>query len=250
MQAVAFTTGQRRAGAYAQRRYKRGLRSWRAAIRLVLLVSLGPFVAAGLVGLFATGQVVAWGAGLLAGVAVGAWITLRESPPAYIENWHLGAGGECKTGRALAPLKWRGWRVVHDVDARLGNYDHIAVGAAGVFLLESKNPVGVVELQDGVPVVRRRHDPDASSRLEHVRRNTLRSAASLKEDLERRSGKRTWVQAVVVFWSPFPEEEVDDGRCIFVHGRRLRAFMRERPARLSESDVAHLGAAVAELARD
>jgi hypothetical protein len=31
-------------------------------------------------------------------------------------------------------------------------------------------------------------------------------------------GHRVWVQAVVVFWSRFPEGLVEDDRCVWVHG--------------------------------
>jgi hypothetical protein len=212
-----------------------------------MLAVFGPFILAGVVVLILEGHALSWVAGMFSGVFAGAWIVLRESPPAYIENWNLGAEGERKTGRALARLEQRGWRIVHDVDARRGNYDHIAVGPAGVFLLETKNLRGIVELQGGTPLLRRRHDPDATSRLENVRRSTLWRAASLKEEIERHGGQRTWVQAVVVFWSRFPGEVVDDGRCFFVHGRRLRAFMRDRPEKLTETEVARLAEVVAEL---
>ncbi len=213
-----------------------------------MLAVFGPFIVAGVVVLIFEGHALSWVAGMFSGAFVGAWLVLRESPPAYVENWNLGAEGERKTERALAPLKRCGWRIVHDVDARFGNYDHIAVGPAGVYLLETKNPQGVVELRGGVPLLRRRHDPDAKSRLEDVRRGALRRAASLKEEIERRSGRRSWVQAVVVFLVAVPGEEVDDGVCFFVHGSRLRAFMRDRPAKLSENEVAQLAAAVGQLA--
>jgi hypothetical protein len=72
------------------------------------------------------------------GVAVGAWVAMRETPPRYIEKWHDGAEGERKPEKVLNGLEPSGVRVVHDVQARHGNYDHIAVGSAGVFLLEAR----------------------------------------------------------------------------------------------------------------
>ena len=202
-------------------------------MRRPLTVVLGPFIAAGLAVLFLDGHALSWCAGAFAGVFVGAWIAFRETPPSYVENWHDGAEGERKTEKALEPLERSGWHIVHDVQARYGNYDHIAVGPAGVFLLETKNLGGIVELRDGVPHLRRRLDPEADTRLDRIRPRALAAAAHLKEDIERRTGHRTWVQAVVVFWSEFPEGLVDDGRCIFVHGPRLHALMQGRPNRLS-----------------
>ena len=233
------------AGAYAEQRYRRGLRRWRSKTRPLLLVWFGPFIAAGLAVLFLDGHDLSWCAGAFAGVFVGAWIAFRETPPSYVENWHDGAEGERKTEKALEPLARSGWRIVHDVQARYGNYDHIAVGPAGVFLLETKNLGGIVELRDGMPHLRRRLDPEADTPCDRIRPRALAAAASLKEDLERRTGHRTWVQAVVVFWSEFPEGLVDDGRCIFVHGPRLHALMQGRPNRLSQTHAEEIAAAIA-----
>jgi hypothetical protein len=191
-------------------------------------------------------HLVSWFAGATTGVLLGAWIAVRETPPAYIENWHDGAEGERKTEKALAPLTRAGWHIVHDVQARYGNYDHIAVGPAGIFLLETKNPGGIVELRDGVLHLRRRLDPDADTRLHRIRPRALAAAANLKEDIQRRTGQRTWVQAVVVFWSDFPDGLIDDGRCIFVHGPRLHALLHGRPNRLSARDVNEIATAVAD----
>jgi hypothetical protein len=127
---------------------------------------------------------------------MGAWIALRETPPPYVENWHDGAEGERKTEKALEPLAQSGWRILHDVQARYGNYDHIAVGPAGVFLLETKNPEGIVKLRDGVPYLLRRLDPEADTRLDRIRPRALAAAASLKEDIERRGGQPQRVPAV------------------------------------------------------
>lgn len=130
---MIFASKERRAGTYAKDRYQRGLRKWRAANRLLLLATFGPIILAGIAVLVVDGQFVSWCAGAVAGVALGAWIGIRESPPAYIEQWQAGAEGERKTEKALAPLKRHGWHIVHDVPTRSGNYDHIAVGPAGIF---------------------------------------------------------------------------------------------------------------------
>jgi hypothetical protein len=102
----------RRAGAYAEARYRRGLRHWRSRARLIFALALGPFVALGIAGFVVYGHLSAWGSGLVAGVALGAWLVMRESPPAYIENWHDGAEGERKTAKALESLTDDGWWIV------------------------------------------------------------------------------------------------------------------------------------------
>ena len=244
------TTNGAGAGGFAERRYQRGLHNWRSKIRPILLVVFGPFIAAGLAVLALDGHALSWGAGMVAGTFLGAWLVMRDAPPRYIETWRDGAEGERKTAKALRPLERNDLRVIHDVQARYGNYDHIAVGRAGVFLLDSKNLGGIVELHSGVPHLRRQLDPDADASFDRIRPCTLAAAARLKEDIEQRSGHRTWVQAVIVFWSDFPEDLVDDGRCVFVHGPRLRSWIQGRPERLSQVQVDLIAAAVASIAEE
>ncbi len=171
-------------------------------------------------------DVVAWSAGMVAGGLVALWITFRESPPRYVESWREGAEGERKAEKALRPLERGGWHVVHDVQNGGGNYDHVAVGPSGVYLLESKNLQGVVSVQGGVLRLARRHDPEQTAVFDRVRPRALASAARLKGEIERRTGHRVWAQAVVVFSvQEFPEGLVEDDRCVFIDGSRLCAWL-------------------------
>lgn len=226
-----------RAGAYAERRYRRGLRSWRGRNRRLFATLCGPFIAAGIVVAILDQDLIAWFAGLVAGAFLAMWIVLRESPPRYVESWREGAEGERKAEKALRPLERAGWRVVHDVQNGHGNYDHVAVGPSGVYLLESKNLQGVVAVQGRAPHLTRRHDPEQTVVFNRVRPRALAGAARLKGEIERRTGHRVWVQAVVVFWSEFPEGLVEDGRCVFIDGSRLCEWLQSQPSRLSRADV-------------
>jgi hypothetical protein len=237
-----------RAGAYAQHRYERGLRNWRSRTRPIFAAVFGPFILAGFVVLVIEWHPWSWIAGAVAGVFAGAWLVVRDEPPAYIDHWREGAEGERKTAKALKPLERSGLRVVHDVQLRYGNYDHIAVGRAGVFLLETKNLKGTVELRDGVPHLRRRLDPQADTRLAQIRPRALSAAARVKQDIEQRTGTSTWVQAVVVFWSDFPDGLVEDGRCVFIHGSRLAAWMQSVPIKLDRLKAEDIAAAIEHIA--
>jgi hypothetical protein len=217
--------------------------------RLRLALSV-PLIVGGMAVVILVGNVVSMFAGAVIGLGVCIYVLLWDTPPDYVENWSLGAEGERKTERALRSLERAGWCVVHDVKLRYGNYDHIAVGPAGVFLLETKNLRGTVEVQDEVPYLQRRFDPEDNSPWRSIPRGALRNAATLKEDLEQRTGHRTWVQAVVVFWSDFPEGLKDGGRCIFVHGSALKSWLEECPQRLSPGDVSALAAGLRSLAED
>ncbi len=186
----------------------------------------------------------AWIGGLVAGSGVALWVSLRETPPRYVEKRRDGAEGERKAEMALRPLERAGWRVFHDVQTGYGNYDHIVVGPTGIYLIESKNLMGVVSLRDGVPHLTRRHDPEERLTFDRVRPRALSDAARIKGDIERLTGRRTWVQAVVAFWSEFPEGFVDDDRCVFIDGSRLRHWLKERPNRLSKVEIQVIAAGV------
>jgi len=239
-----------RAGGFAERRYRRGLRSWQRKNRRLIAVFLAPFLVVGVaVGVF-NGQLISWCAGLAVGVSMTLWMVFRDTPPFYVERWRMGFEGERKTAKELRCLERTGWHVAHDIQNGHGNYDHIAVGAAGVYLLESKNLQGMVEIENGVPHLHRRHDPDATAVFERVPRRALADAARLKEEVEARTGHRTWVQAVVVLWSDFPAGVVEDDRCVFVHGSRLRGWLQDRPSRLSQAEAEEIAAGIARIAAD
>lgn len=226
-----------RAGAYAEQRYRRGLRSWRVRNRRLFAGCCGPFIAAGIVVGVLSGNVLVWMAGFVAGAFMAVWITFRDTPPRYVETWREGAEGERKAAKALRPLERDGWHVIHDIQNGRGNYDHVAVGPSGVYLLESKNLQGVVSVQGGVPLLTRRHDPEQAAAFDRVRPRALASAARLKSEIEQRTGHRIWVQAVVVFWSEFPQSLIEDDRCVFIDGSRLCSWLRNQPTRLSRAEV-------------
>jgi hypothetical protein len=239
-----------RAGGFAEQRYRRGLRSWRVENRRLFAALLGPFVVVGIVVGILTGDVIAWLAGMVTGAFVALWIAFREMPPRYVETWREGAEGEQKAEKTLRPLERAGWQVVHDVQTGHGNYDHIAVGPSGVYLLESKNLQGIVSVKGGVPHLARRHDPDKIAIFDRVKPCALAGAARLMKEIERRTDHRIWVQAVVVFWSEFPEGFVKDGKCVFIEGSRLRDWLQSHPQSLSQADVEKIAAGIKSIAED
>jgi len=56
-----------------------------------------------------------------------------------LRNIRLGLSGEQAVAEALHEAADAGYRIFHDLDTeRIGNLDHIAIGARGVFLIETK----------------------------------------------------------------------------------------------------------------
>ena len=66
------------------------------------------------------------------------------------ERWELGANGEAAVGAQLTQLGPE-WTVIHDIawpGRQRANIDHVVVGPTGVFVIDSKNWSGRVEIRD------------------------------------------------------------------------------------------------------
>jgi hypothetical protein len=67
--------------------------------------------------------------------------------------WRRGAAGERRTARLLAPLKRRGWAVLHDlaIPGSAANIDHLVIGPGGVVAIDSKQYRGRLRVdRDGM----------------------------------------------------------------------------------------------------
>jgi hypothetical protein len=84
--------------------------------------------------------------GALAAVVAGWGLRFRPSPDAVA--WRRGAAGERRTARLLSPLERHGWTVLHDlaVPGSRANIDHLAIGPGGVFVIDSKQYRGRLQL--------------------------------------------------------------------------------------------------------
>lgn len=63
-----------------------------------------------------------------------------------VERHDRGAAGEEHVGGLLEELSDAGWEVIHDVTLGRGNVDHILIGPAGVFTVETKSHPGPVRV--------------------------------------------------------------------------------------------------------
>jgi hypothetical protein len=210
-------------------------------------VAVTAVILAGVAVLILGGHGVSWLAGLVAGAAAAAWLTVGRgragSRPA--------SGAQRRTELAVQPLEQAGWSFLHGVPGPNGTYDHIAVGPGGLILLQSICPDGVVKMIGADPMVEQAAMPAAPAapgRLERLRPTALADATSLRERVQQIAERRMWVQAVVVVWSEFPAGCVADGRCVYIHGSRLAEWMSRRPHQFDEAETAAVGAAVRELA--
>jgi hypothetical protein len=88
--------------------------------------------------------------GLLLGglAATAAGWGLRFRPSLDAVAWRRGAAGERRTARLLSHLERHGWAVLHDlaIPGSRANLDHLAIGPGGVFVIDSKQYRGRLQL--------------------------------------------------------------------------------------------------------
>jgi hypothetical protein len=173
--------------------------------------------------------------GFVAGMCCGAtgalWFAVRDSPPGFVGHWQQGAWGEQFTADELAQLPHPAWEPVHDLRDGRGNVDHVVLGPAGVFLLDSKKWAGTIVVDGDDLVVTNELDPADSYRDPGRLAIARGQAARLNAEIRARSGQSPWVEPVIVIWGTFPAR-VHAGRGVtVVHGRELVGWLLTKPAR-------------------
>jgi hypothetical protein len=169
---------------------------------------------------------------MLAAMAVGWGLRFRPSPDAVA--WRRGAAGERKTARLLAPLERHGWAVLHDLalPGSRANLDHLVIGPGGVFVIDSKQYRGRLQL-------------DPSGRLWHGRyplASTLQ-AVSFEADqaaLVLPDPGVAVVPIVAVHGAQIPWGKVVTDGVPVVPARRLPSMLRDLPVVLGPERIAGL----------
>jgi hypothetical protein len=198
---------------------------WRAA------ATLGIAVGGGVLGRLAVprlGLVV----GVLAAMAVGWGLRFRPSPDARV--WRRGAAGEQRTARLLGPLERQGWAVLHDlaVPRSQANIDHLVIGPGGVFVIDSKQYRGRLQL-------------DQSGRLWHGRYPLAPTLRAVSFEADQAALVLTDPDVVVVPILAVHGTQVPWGKVVtdgvpVVAARRLPSMLRALPAVLGPERVAVL----------
>jgi hypothetical protein len=224
-----------RPGGSAQARWRR-LRAvewaaWTRSLPWLVAVILGVSAAGGVFGSLLAprlGLVL----GGLAATAAGWGLRFRPSPDAVA--WRRGAVGERRTAGLLTALERQGWAVLHDlaVPRSRANIDHLVIGPGGVFVIDSKQYRGRLQL-------------DPTGRLWHGRyplAPTLRTV-SFEADQAARvlpDPGMAVVPIVAVHGAQVPWEMVVTQGVPVVSARRLPSMLRQLPAVLGPERVAWL----------
>ena len=230
---VRTTVGRPGGSAQARWRQQRAVEwaAWTQTLPWRVAVTLGVGAAGGLFG-----SLLAPRLGLVVGglAATAASWGLRFCPSPEAVAWRRGAAGERRTARLLGPLERQGWVVLHDLALRgsRANIDHLVIGPGGVFVVDSKQYRGRLQL-------------DASGRLWHGRYPLAPALGAVSFEAD---------QAAQVL----PDPGVVDMPVIAVHGaqvpwgkvvmngvpvvsaRRLPSMLRELPGVLGPERIAAL----------
>lgn len=185
-------------------------------------------------------------AGLLTGCGLSLTIWAWDDPPEVVAKWRRGSQGEQATARALRALG-PDWYARHDLEGRFGNLDHIVVGPAGVFLLDSKNLSGRAEVEDGVLHVRFPLSPTDDWDYTRLPRALFGAAVGLRERLRQELGWIVDVHPVVVLTGLYPQRRAEAGRLVYLAVDELVPWLNEQPRRVAPQDVAAIRPIVAAL---
>jgi hypothetical protein len=224
-----------RPGGSAQATWRRvRAAEWAAWVRTL------PWRVALIVGIGAAGGVLGrqpaprWGLvlGGLAALVTGWGLRFRPSRDAIA--WRRGAAGERRTARRLDPLERHGWAVLHDLalPGSRANLDHLVIGPGGVFVIDSKQYRGRLQL-------------DGSGRLWHGRYPLAPVLRAVDFEADRAARVLVDPAVVVVPIVAVHGAQVPWGKVVtqgvpVVAAKRLPSMLRQLPAVLGPERVAVL----------
>jgi hypothetical protein len=143
-----------------------------------------------------------------------------------VERRDRGATGEEQVGGLLDELAGDQWRVIHDASLGHGNVDHIMIGPAGVFTIETKSHPGPV-------------------RAGRVHGATLRQAHAQRKAIEEITGVS--VEPLIVFSHAWVDRPLARRKGVrVVPARMLLGYLGKRRATLSNEEIENAHRRVAE----
>lgn len=154
------------------------------------------------------------------------------------KSWYQGAVGEIKVGKTLARLGPE-WTVLHavPVGTRKGDLDHVLIGPAGVFTINTKHH------RHRTVEVNGDHIKTGKYELPYTPA-ARREAAKASTSLKRAVGKAVGVEAIVVFVGvkQLIIHQAPAGVAVMTH-RKLLPWLKHRPLILNSQEVSDIAAA-------
>jgi Nuclease-related domain len=159
----------------------------------------------------------------------GMFVILRFVLP-LVERHDRGATGEEQVGDLLDSLDGDGWHVIHDASLGRGNVDHILMGPAGVFTVETKSHPGPI-------------------RVGRVHGATLSQAQAQRKAIERVTDVP--VEPLIVFSRAWVDKPLARRKGVRVTpARMLPGYLERRPTTLTQEQVEQARAQVAAALRE
>lgn len=156
-----------------------------------------------------------------------------------VQQLRLARDGERAVGQFLETLRMGGYRVLHDLISDGFNVDHVLIGQAGIFTVETKTyhkpAKGKPEIiYDGEHVTVAGHIPDRDSITQ-----AKAQAHWLQGVLQESTGQRFAVQSIVLYPGWFVTTTVKLNRDMpwVLNPKALPAFLEHCPTRLSDADA-------------
>lgn len=168
--------------------------------------------------------------------AIAAWRFYTVRPK--LRALRLGMEGERAVGQFLERMRKQGYEVFHDVLGEGFNIDHVLIGSAGVFTIEtktwSKSNNGHARIQfDGERLLVNGFEPERN-----VPAQVRAQAGWLRRTLEESTGRHFDVLPVVVFPGWYVEAVGGARRAMWVlEPKALPAFIANEPTRLAMEEV-------------
>jgi hypothetical protein len=99
-----------------------------------------------------------------------------------------------------------------------------------VFLLETKNLAGTISFDDGTLQARQFDDPDEIYRYTTLAARLRGQASELSARYTAETGKRTWVNAVVVIWGDYHQKPIEHNKITYLRGDDLLPWLTSKGA--------------------
>ncbi len=172
----------------------------------------------------------------MAGVAWSVWRVFKARPK--LKALRQAIDGERTVGQFLERLRSDGYDIFHDVVGQSFNVDHVVIGPAGVFTVEtktwSKPGRGEARIKfDGERLRAGQHQPDRDP-VDQARAQ----ASWIRELISESTGRKFDVRPVIVFPGWFIEQAEGSKREVWVlNPKALPDFIGREPRKLSDEDV-------------
>lgn len=177
--------------------------------------------------------------------AIAIW-KYRQATP-QLESIHQGYRGEQMVGQLLEDLRVDGYQIFHDLDGGPGgNIDHVVLGPAGVFAIETKTYTKPAKREARIRYDGRKLQIDGRNPADFGQRDPLNQAQTaarrVHEIIQGCTGKSCFVKPVLLFPGWWVTEPRGDVAIWVLNPDRFIVRLRHEPVRLKPEQICMLAA--------